>query len=184
MAFPNTHFMAYADDMGMSVLHAANAISVTAIFSVAGSVLLGMAADRYSRSHVLALTYALRGLAFLLLILLPGGNLIYLYGLVLGISWTATTPLTAAIAADRYGPRNLGLIFGSLFTFMNLGFGVGSFLDGVIYEYFGGYNGALAINVILGVIGAGLVLLLPRLAEERGERWHAMPTGASASPAD
>ena len=182
MAFPNTHFMAYADDMGMSVLHAANAISVTAIFSVAGSVLLGMAADRYSRSNVLALTYALRGLAFLLLILLPGGNLIYLYGLVLGISWTATTPLTAAIAADRYGPRNLGLIFGSLFTFMNLGFGVGSFLDGVIYEYFGGYNGALAINVILGVIGAGLVLLLPRLAEERGERWR--PMTPSASPAD
>jgi MFS family permease len=182
MAFPNTHFMAYADDMGMSVLHAANAISVTAIFSVLGSVLLGMAADRYDRSHVLGLTYALRGLAFLLLILLPGGNLIYLYGLVLGISWTATTPLTAAIAADRYGPRHLGLIFGSLFTFMNLGFGVGSFLDGVIYENLGGYNGALAINVILGVIGAGLVLLLPRLAEERGERWRG--SRMAASPAD
>jgi MFS family permease len=182
MAFPNTHFMAYADDMGMSVLHAANAISVTAIFSILGSVLLGMAADRYARTHVLALTYALRGLAFLLLILLPGGNLIYLYGLVLGISWTATTPLTAAIAADRYGPRHLGLIFGSLFTFMNIGFGVGSFLDGVIFENFGGYNGALAINVILGVVGAGLVLLVPRLAEERGERWH--PMSASASPAD
>ncbi|MFT4037542.1 MAG: MFS transporter [Thermomicrobiales bacterium] len=184
MAFPNTHFLAYADDMGMSVLHAANAISVTAIFSVIGSVLLGMAADRYDRSYVLALTYALRGLAFLLLILLPGGNLIYLYGLVLGISWTATTPLTAAIAADRYGPRHLGLIFGSLFTFMNLGFGVGSFLDGVIFEHFGGYNGALTINVILGVIGAGLVLLLPRLAEERGERWHGAGVTAAASPAD
>ncbi len=182
MAFPNTHFLAYADDMGMSVLHAANAISVTAIFSVLGSVLLGMAADRYDRPYVLALTYALRGLAFLLLILLPGGNLIYLYGLVLGISWTATTPLTAAIAADRYGPRHLGLIFGSLFTFMNLGFGVGSFLDGVIYENLGGYNGALAINVILGVIGAGLVLLLPRLAEERGERWQHAPV--ASSPAD
>ncbi len=182
MAFPNTHFLAYADDMGMSVLHAANAISVTAIFSVLGSVLLGMAADRYERSYILALTYALRGLAFLLLILLPGGNLIYLYGLVLGISWTATTPLTAAIAADRYGPRHLGLIFGSLFTFMNLGFGAGSFLDGVIYESFGGYNGALAINVILGVIGAGLVLLLPRLAEERGERWQG--SQMAASPAD
>lgn len=182
MAFPNTHFLAYADDMGMSVLHAANAISVTAIFSVAGSVLLGLAADRYARTHVLALTYALRGLAFMLLILLPGGNLIYLYGLVLGISWTATTPLTAAIAADRYGPRHLGLIFGSLFTFMNLGFGVGSFLDGVIFEHFGGYNGALAINVILGVVGAGLVLLMPRLREDHGARWHG--SQMAASPAD
>ena len=51
MAFPNTHFLAYADDMGMSVLHAANTISVTAIFSILGSVLLGLAADRYP-AHV------------------------------------------------------------------------------------------------------------------------------------
>jgi predicted MFS family arabinose efflux permease len=79
MAFPNTHFLAYADDMGMSVLHAANTVSVTAIFSVIGSVLLGIAADRYQRTSVLALTYALRGLAFFLLLFLPAGNLLYVY---------------------------------------------------------------------------------------------------------
>lgn len=167
MAFPNTHFMAYADDMGMSVLHAANAISVTAVFSILGSILLGIAADRYSKPGILALTYALRGLAFLLLLLLPSGNLIYIYGLVLGISWTATTPLTAAIAADRYGPRHLGLIFGSMFTFMNIGFGIGSFLDGVLYEMTGNYNSSLAINVALGVVGAAGVAIIPYLGKER-----------------
>jgi MFS family permease len=153
--------------MGMSVLHAANTVSATAIFSVAGSVLLGLAADRYQRTSVLALTYALRGVAFLLLLLLPAGNLLYVYGLVLGISWTATTPLTAAIAADRYGPKHLGLIFGSLFTFMNLGFGVGSFLDGVIYEATGGYTAALLINVALGVVAALGVVLVPHFGREQ-----------------
>ena len=161
MAFPNTHFLAYADDMGMSLLHAANTVSVTAIFSIFGSVLLGLAADRWRRTGVLALTYALRGLAFLLLLLLPAGNLLYVYGMVLGISWTATTPLTAAIAADRYGPKHLGLIFGTMFTFMNLGFGVGSFLDGVIYDFSGRYSTALLINVGLGVIAAIGVALVP-----------------------
>ena len=167
MAFPNTHFLAYADDMGMSVMHAANAVSVTAIFSIAGSVLLGIAADRYRRTSILALTYALRGVAFLLLLLLPAGNLIYAYGLVLGISWTATTPLTAAIAADRYGPKHLGVIFGSLFTFMNLGFGVGALLDGVIFEATGGYEAALAINVVLGVAAAAGAVLVPFSGIER-----------------
>jgi len=167
MAFPNTHFLAYADDMGMSVLHAANTISVTAIFSILGSVLLGLAADRYRRTSVLALTYALRGLAFLLLLLLPSGNLLYVYGLVLGISWTATTPLTAAIAADRYGAKHLGLIFGSLFTFMNLGFGFGSFLGGVIYEVTGGYQVALVVNVVLGVAAAITASLVPHFGRER-----------------
>jgi len=170
MAFPNTHFLAYADDMGMSVLHAANTISVTAIFSVLGSVLLGLAADRYRRTSVLAVTYALRGLAFLLLLLLPAGNLLYVYGLVLGISWTATTPLTAAIAADRYGPKHLGFIFGTLFTFMNLGFGFGSFLGGVIFEMTGGYQLALIVNVALGVAAAIAAAFVPHFGRERQPR--------------
>jgi MFS family permease len=170
MAFPNTHFLAYADDMGMSVLHAANTIAVTAIFSILGSVLLGLAADRYRRTSVLALTYALRGLAFFLLLLLPAGNLLYVYGLVLGISWTATTPLTAAIAADRYGPKHLGFIFGSLFTFMNLGVGFGSFLGGVIFEVTGGYQLALIVNVALGVAAAMAAALVPHLGHERQRR--------------
>jgi MFS family permease len=167
MAFPNTHFLAYADDMGMSVLHAAHTVSVTAVFSIVGSVLLGLAADRYQRTWVLALTYALRGLAFLLLLALPLNNMIFVYGLVLGISWTATTPLTAAIAADRYGPEHLGLIFGSMFTFMNLGFGVGAFLDGVIFELSGGYTAALLINVALGLVAAVAAAAVPLTGRER-----------------
>jgi MFS family permease len=170
MAFPNIHFLAYADDMGMSVLHAASTVSVTAIFSILGAVLLGLAADRFQRTSVLALTYALRGLAFLLLLLLPAGNLLYVYGLVLGISWTATTPLTAAIAADRYGPKHLGLIFGSLFTFMNLGFGFASLLDGLIFEVSGGYQVTLMINVVLGVVAAIAAALVPYFGHERQRR--------------
>jgi MFS family permease len=170
MAFPNTHFLAYADDMGMSIMHAANTVSVTAIFSVIGSLILGIAADRTQRSGVLALTYALRGVAFVLLLLLPGGNMLYVYGLVLGISWTSTTPLTAAIAADRYGPRHLGVIFGTLFTFMNLGFGAGALLDGIIFESMGSYERALDINVLLGLVAAVGVALIPYLGAERGAR--------------
>ena len=154
MAFPNVHFIAFADDMHISAVHAADIVAVTAIFSIAGSIMLGMLADRHRRSTVLALTYFLRGAAFLLLVLLPVGNLIYLYAFVLGISWTATTPLTATIAADRFGPKHLGLIFGSMFTFMNLGFGVGSFLDGVLYEHSGNYHWALVANVALGLVAA------------------------------
>jgi MFS family permease len=151
----------------MSVLHAANTVSVTAIFSVIGSLLLGLAADRTQRTSVLAMTYALRGVAFLLLLLLPGENLLYIYGIVLGVSWTATTPITAAIAADRYGPKHLGLIFGSLFTFMNLGFGVASLLDGIIYDALGGYQTALIINVALGFVAAIGIALVPRFGLEQ-----------------
>jgi len=158
MAFATTHFLAYADDMGMAPVDAANVVAVTAVFSIAGSVLLGLAADRRPRQHVLAVTYALRGIAFVFLLLLPTGPLTYIYAVVLGISWTATTPLTAAITADLYGRRRLGVIFGTMFTFMNIGFGAGSFLDGVVYDMTGGYDAALVANAALGLLAAAAVV--------------------------
>jgi MFS family permease len=154
MAFANTHFLAYADDMGMAPVDASHIVAATALFSIVGSVVLGLAADRYPRQGVLAVTYALRGLAFLLLLVLPAGGLTYLYAVILGISWTATTPLTAAIAADLYGRQRLGVIFGTMFTFMNLGFGAGAFLDGVAYDLTGSYHGALIVNVVFGFVAA------------------------------
>jgi MFS family permease len=102
-----------------------------------------------------------------LLLALPKDNLIFLYALILGISWTATTPLTAAITADLYGRVNLGVIFGTMFTFMNLSFGVGSLLDGIIYDFAGGYTIALVINAILGLLAAVAVVGVP---DVRG-RW-------------
>jgi MFS family permease len=163
MSFANVHFMAYADDMGMGEVRAANVIAITSIFSIGGSILLGFAADRKSRPHVLGFTYLLRGISFLLLLALPKDNLIFIYALVLGVSWTATTPLTAALSADMYGRANLGVIFGTMFTFMNLGFGIGSLLDGIIYDVAGGYNIALIINGALGLLAAISVLGVPDL---------------------
>jgi MFS family permease len=70
------------------------------------------------------------------------------------MSWTATTPLTAAIAADRFGAKHIGVIFGTLYTFMNLGSGLGSFIDGIIYERSHAYALALIGNIVFGVVGA------------------------------
>lgn len=159
MAFANTHFLAYADDMGMHSSMASTSIAVTAVFSVIGTIGLGLLADRKRRPPVLAMTYALRGLAFFLLFALPTGPLVYIYAIVLGVSWSATTPLTAAICADVYGRANLGLIFGTMFTAMNLGFGIGAFLDGLIYDAAGDYNPALVINGLVGLAAAAAMYL-------------------------
>lgn len=166
MAFANTHFMAYADDMGMHTSMASTSVAVTAVFSVLGTIALGVAADRTRRPPILALTYALRGLAFFLLFALPTGSLVYVYAIVLGISWSATTPLTAAIAADIYGRANLGLIFGTMYTTMNLGFGVGAVLDGVIFDATGDYQPALVINGLVGLAAAACIYL-PRCFSAR-----------------
>jgi MFS family permease len=160
MAFANTHFMAFADDMGMGTMLAANVVAVTAVFSIGGAVALGLLADRWRRTFVLSIAYALRGGAFILLLLLPIGQLDFIYAIVLGFSWTATTPLAASIAGDLYGRANFGVIFGTMFTFMNVGFGLGAFLDGVMYDSMGHYRVALIANCVLGFAAAVATLLM------------------------
>lgn len=179
MAFASTHFLAFADDMGMESMAAADVVAVTAVFSILGSVLLGVVADRHARSTILAVTYALRGLAFALLAILSSGNLIYVYAIVLGISWTATTPLTAAIATDLYGRANIGVVFGTMFTFMNIGFGAGSFLDGLVYDLFGDYEPALMVNALLGAMAAITVLQVAPSVRKMGQPARAAPVGHS-----
>jgi MFS family permease len=182
MAFANAHFLAYADDMGMSATSAADIVAVTAVFSIGGSFALGLAADRFPRHLVLSLVYALRGLSFVLLWMLPVGNLLYVYAIVLGISWTATTPLTAAISSDLYGRARIGVIFGTMFSFMNLGFGAGSFLDGVVYDSFGNYRVALLVNAVMGGLAAFAVLRSVKKTQT-GEPAVSWPPMVSGSPA-
>jgi MFS family permease len=131
---------------------------------------------------VLSLVYALRGFSFVLLWLLPVGNLLYIYAIVLGISWTATTPLTAAISADIYGRARIGVIFGTMFSFMNLGSGAGSFLDGLVYDTFGNYRVALLANAAMGGLAA-LAVLRSVHRTKSGEPATAWPALAPASPA-
>jgi predicted MFS family arabinose efflux permease len=53
---------------------------------------------------------------------------------------------------------------------MNLGFGFGSFLGGVIFEMTGGYQLALILNVALGIAAAVAAALVPQLGHERQPR--------------
>lgn len=184
MAFANTHFMAYADEMGMHVTMAAEVVSVTAVFSVLGTILLGMLADRYRRSWVLALTYSLRAVSFFILFLLPSGPPMFIYAVILGVSWSATTPLTAAISADVFGKLNAGAIFGAMYTMMNVGAGVGAYFDGVVYDRTGSYHEALIINTFMGASAAIAVLLVrePAWIQRFTRRaQQALAQGATAS---
>jgi predicted MFS family arabinose efflux permease len=64
---------------------------------------------------------------------------------------------------------------------MNLGFGFGSLLGGVIFEMTGGYQLALIVNVALGLAATVSVLLVPHLGHERQRRPSPMTTPETRS---
>ena len=188
MSFASVHMIPYMTDMPEHSEHvmqttASLALSVVGACSIIGAIVLGLLADRKGRREILALTYFLRGMSFLVLLAvgswIPG---IFMAAVVLGISWTSTTPLGAAIAADIYGRASIGTIFGFIFTAMNLGSAVGAWLAGLDRDNFGNYHASLVANVIMGVAAAAITMSIrvkPFEARQRERR--ASPSVASVA---
>ncbi|MGN6810867.1 MAG: MFS transporter [Thermomicrobiales bacterium] len=163
MSFTSVHMIPYMLDMSEHSFHtmetvASTALSVVGGCSILGAVVIGLLADRIGRKPMLATTYFLRGLAFLMLVL-AGPNLvgIFLAAIILGISWTSTTPLTSAISADMYGRHSLAGIFGFMFSTMNIGSAAGAWLAARDYDITGNYHLSLIVNAFLGFAAAAVV---------------------------
>jgi MFS family permease len=173
MSFASTHFIAFAEDMGIEPMSAADALGIVGACSLAGGLTAGYLGDRFSRKNVLAGVYLLRGLSFVVLLQATDLTTLYLGSFLLGISWTSTGPLTSAITADRCGQKNLGSIFGSMYTIMPIGTGIGAYLAGVIYETQHAYELALIVSAAVGLLAAAVVFGVKepdRLGGARGER--------------
>jgi MFS family permease len=160
MGFTSVHMIPYLTDMPEHSTHtmqttASLAMSVVGGASIVGSLVLGYLSDRKGHRQILALTYFLRGLSFLVLLavgsFIPG---IFIAAIILGVSWTSTTPLGSAIAADIFGRASMGTIFGFIFTSMNIGSGLGAFIAGLDQDVTGNYHAVLVANVALGFLAA------------------------------
>jgi MFS family permease len=173
MSFANTHFVPFAMDMGIEQMAAATALGIVGGCSLVGGLTSGFLGDRFSRKNVLATVYLLRGLAFVVLLQARDLPTLYLGSFLLGISWTSTGPLTSAITADKVGLKNLGSIFGTLYTIMPIGSGIGAYLGGLIYEARHGYELSLILSAAIGLIAAAVVFGVrepDRLGGIRGQR--------------
>ena len=157
MSFAATHFVPFAMDMGIEPMAAANALGIVGACSLVGGLTAGYLGDRFSRKNVLATVYLLRGLAFVVLLQAHDLPTLYLGSFLLGISWTSTGALTSAIVADKCGLKYLGTIYGTMFTVMPIGSGVGAYLSGLIYEVRHGYELTLIASAAAGLIAAAVV---------------------------
>ncbi len=173
MSFVNAHFVSYARDLGYHPLAAAGAFSLIGASAVIGSLLMGHLSDQHGRRWLLTASYYLRALGFVVVLLSMGvpalgipslGLGTLLVGILLvGFSWNSVVSITAAYTSDRYGVKNMGVIYGTMFAVMPIGSGLGAFLGGLFYDFRGTYDIAIWSNIILLLAAMALVAF-------RGER--------------
>ena len=167
MSFVNAHFVTYAQDLGYDPITASFGFSIIGATAIVGALAFGHLSDKYGRRQWLALSYQLRAMGFLVVLLSMGipflgipplGIATLVIGVLLvGFSWNSVVGITAAYASDSFGTANLGKIYGTMFAVMPIGSGLGAFLGGYLFDIRGTYDIGIWSNVALLIASALLV---------------------------
>lgn len=170
----DTHFLPYAVACGIPLVTGAAAYGVLATFNMGGMALAGYLSDRINRPRLLAVIYIMRGLSYIILLLVPvyDVNLIWVFAVVFGIFDYSTIPVTTSLVASHIGLRTIGLSLGVLAMFHAAGGALGAFLGGVLYDMFAKYDFVWVAAISVAMI-AGILVLTIR--EDRGEPSTPLP---------
>ncbi len=139
-AIISVHFVSFAKNEGISVFIAALAFGLLSMMNMLGVLGLGAVSDRFMRKNALTVIYAVRGVGFLTLLIMPISIGLWAFAVISGVSWLATVPQTSALAAEVYGVRNAGTITGMLTMVHMLAGAVAVAAAGLAYELLGSYD--------------------------------------------
>ena len=154
----SVHYVRWAAAEGITPATAALAFGLLSGLNAVAVLLVGPLSDRLPRKTLLGVVYLVRGVAFILLVVLPGPAALWGFAIVGGASWLATVPLTTALAADVYGVRHLGTLAGLINFAHQLGGALAVYLFGLVFDIHGSYDAAYLFGAAT-LLGAGVVSL-------------------------
>ena len=156
------HLVPYATDRGISPVMAATLMSVLGTANMAGKLTMGPVSDRIGRRTVIALCFGLEAAMLLWLIVAWGPWSLYLFAALFGFAYGGRMPMFPAITADLFGLGSLGVIYGLVGTSMSIGWGLGAFMGGYIFDIMQSYDYAFLLAAMLLLGGIGLLITLGR----------------------
>ncbi|MGH7389720.1 MAG: MFS transporter [Candidatus Rokuibacteriota bacterium] len=165
-----THQVAHALEHGFSAVTLGWLFGLGGACTVAGNVIGGSLSDRWGREWVFALGSAIgiAGIGCLGWLDGPDDLLLLLGYVVSGVGFGMRISLLAAIPADLFAGRHLGVILGAAHGGGGLGGFIGPFLGGWLFDVTGSYRIAFAVAAL--AIAAAAVAV-----------WIAAPRGARAA---
>jgi MFS family permease len=151
-----THMIPHELDHGISQVAAASVMGVMGGLNFVGTIFSGWMTDRVSPRKWLALMYVLRGVSLLLLPFAHDLTGLLVFAVVYGLDWFATVPTTMAIAADTFGRRDIGRVYGWIFLAHQIGAALMASAAGVARTYMGDYSIAFVSGGVVAIAAAGL----------------------------
>ena len=156
------HLIPACIDRGIPEVQAAGFLGGIGVFDIVGTVASGALTDRYDARVLLAVYYAFRGVA---LVLLPWALRLGLAGMwpfavLYGLDWVATVPPTAALCSACFGARRSAIAFAWCLCCHQIGAAAIAAVAGVLRTELGSYEWAFWSSGALCVLTAAVVLCI------------------------
>jgi MFS family permease len=166
------HFIPHAVEHGFTQTAAASALAVMGIFNFMGTIASGWLTDRYDPRKLLLIYYSFRGVSLLFLPFVHDTMTIGAFAILFGLDYIATVPPTVALAADRFGAHNVGVVYGWIFASHMLGAAIAAWVAGIVRESVGDYAVAF--------VAAGWIAIVAGFAAMMIRRREAVPVAVPA----
>jgi len=155
------HIVLDAGGLGISSVSAANILATIGGLSLAGRIVLGIAADRFGNRQVFIIGFILMAAALFWLV--PNKEVwgLYLFAAVFGFAFGGCATSESPLVAGLFGLSSHGLILGVMNVVgFTLGAAIGPFVAGHIFDVTGSYQLAFIVSGALSVVGLILTALL------------------------
>ncbi|MGG4603915.1 MFS transporter [Paenalcaligenes sp. Me131] len=157
--FIGVHLPSYLVDKGLPVVVGTTVLALVGLFNVFGTYVAGWLGTTRSKPHLLCILYLVRAVIIALFIWLPLSTwTAYAFGILMGLLWLSTVPLTNGTIATMFGVRNLSMLGGVVFLLHQLGSFLGGWLGGYMFDKTGSYDMVWYISIVLSLVAAALNL--------------------------
>lgn len=154
VVFIGIHLPGYLIDHGFNATTGTIFLALVGLFNIVGTYTAGWLGGKYSKPKLLMGLYGLRGIAIIAFLMLPLSTVtVYSFGVVMGLLWLSTVPLTNGIVANMFGIKYLSMLSGIVFFTHQVGSFFGGWLGGVNHDVTGNYDLIWLFSIILSVFG-------------------------------
>jgi len=140
---------------------AAGVLSLVLAFSIAGRLLMGWLADRFSKKHVMLLTYLLVAAGIPLLFLGTTRLTLWVSAAIFGIGLGGDYMIIQLMTAEIFGIEILGRLLGVILTAGGMAEAAAPWLIGRLRDATGSYSASCFVLVGIALLGGLAVLGLP-----------------------
>ena len=160
--FVSTHIVAFAQDRGADVVLAGNLLAVMGLMALIGVLLAGVLSDRVGPVAATLTSFAMRLLIFAMVLIDQQVSTVATFGLMFGLTFLMTAPLTVSFVREAFGDRHLGALTGLVTMVHHICGGLGALIGATLYDAQGSYDAVLWMMLGSSVFGAILTLGLSR----------------------